>query len=277
MEILTRRRVTTLRSQRFEMHNGYYLLCLVALILVSPQVGFGGTIIAASPSATNVQTAINGAVDGDIVIVPAGSATWTTGVVVSGKSITIQGAGIDQTIITGATGNPSGSFTLYFTAMNRKPFRVTGITFHSDSVLYGFSEVQAQSDSVGFRIDHCKFTNLTRRGIVAGGAQGLAFTEGLIDHCTFEVAGNFSAQGVTVSANTFTEPPAVGPEGSLSSWVILPQWGTSHYVYIEDCTFNFSIRNDDGVELYDGGRAVIRHCAFINTGIGVHGCDSSAR
>jgi hypothetical protein len=55
--------------------------------------GVGTTIVAASCSEADVQSAINACPEGGTVIIPAGTATWTgTGISVS-KGITIQGAG----------------------------------------------------------------------------------------------------------------------------------------------------------------------------------------
>ena len=62
-----------------------------------------GTINAASCSRSDVQTAINSAIDGDVVIIPAGNCRWTAGVSRNLESanmgIKIQGSGDQQTII----------------------------------------------------------------------------------------------------------------------------------------------------------------------------------
>src|SRR5437867_1842405 len=55
-------------------------------------------INAASTAQDDVAAAIAAAVDGDSVIIPAGTSTWTTGVNVSGKAIRIQGAGSGRII-----------------------------------------------------------------------------------------------------------------------------------------------------------------------------------
>ena len=53
------------------------------------------TIHATSCSQSDMQSAISSASDGDMIIVPSGNCTWTSAVTLSGKAITIQGAGID--------------------------------------------------------------------------------------------------------------------------------------------------------------------------------------
>ena len=63
-------------------------------------------IKAASCAQQDVQRAIDAARDGDVVEVPAGTATWVAedqnhpAVQISGKAVTLRGAGVDQTVIT---------------------------------------------------------------------------------------------------------------------------------------------------------------------------------
>ena len=51
-----------------------------------------------SCNASDVQASINSASNGDTVIIPAGTCTWTSGVTISGKGIAIQGAGSGRII-----------------------------------------------------------------------------------------------------------------------------------------------------------------------------------
>jgi hypothetical protein len=82
------------------------VLAMTCLLGNSPLVAAAGkTITAASCSSANVQSAINSVVDGDTVIVPAGSCMWTSAVSINNKGITLQGAGIGQTIITNGSSN----------------------------------------------------------------------------------------------------------------------------------------------------------------------------
>src|SRR5207249_4345235 len=62
------------------------------------------SIKAASASRADVGTAVAAAVDGDTVVVPAGTASWTSTLEIT-KGIRIQGA----TIITGTRDNPTVS------------------------------------------------------------------------------------------------------------------------------------------------------------------------
>ena len=91
---------------------------------------------AASPELADVQAAIAQAQDGDTVNIPAGTATWPTGITIN-KGITLKGqtttsgggtAGAttdDQTVIIDET-----TKTVAVIQMNSdKPYRVTGLTF----------------------------------------------------------------------------------------------------------------------------------------------------
>jgi hypothetical protein len=69
------------------------------------------TINAATCNASDVQAAINTATEGQTVNIPAGTCTWTTGVTISGKGMTLTGAGsgrivaISSSTLTLATGS----------------------------------------------------------------------------------------------------------------------------------------------------------------------------
>ena len=67
------------------------------LFLTAPAVE-GATYVAASTKGSDVQAKINIARDGDTVVVPAGTARWTTQLSIT-KNLTLKGAGIGQTVI----------------------------------------------------------------------------------------------------------------------------------------------------------------------------------
>ena len=63
---------------------------LAALLFAASSAAQARIINAASPSLADVRKAIASAADGDTVIVPAGTAAWTSGLTIT-KGITIQG------------------------------------------------------------------------------------------------------------------------------------------------------------------------------------------
>lgn len=244
-----------------------FLLIFFALSLRA----FATNYNAATLSSADVQAAINLAtVPGDTVTLPAGSATWTTTINISGKNITFQGAGIGVTNITDNTSSGNGALKLTVTASNF--VRVTGITFisqntasASNGMLAIWNAVAASNDDVGFRIDHCAFNfPVAVRGITATGVYGL------IDHCTFtpSVAGSIHSIDITGSATN--------SDGGITPWKRPLAYGTNKFVFIEDCTFDYTGNNagDDCIDCYAGARWVIRHNNFIAISHGSHGLDS---
>jgi len=144
---------------------------------------------AASCSQTDIQAAIDAASDGDIVLVPAGQCVWSTlvahtpAVSISGKGITLQGAGIDQTVITDTSGTSWGESMLHVMGMEGHPFRITGFSFieiiDSEESTTGIS---IQGDCKNFRIDHNSFVSegANYTSVFVNGS-----TYGVIDHNDF--------------------------------------------------------------------------------------------
>ena len=73
--------------------NTKHFLIPGALLLFFANLAGATTRTAATCNSTDVQNAINASAAGDTVIIPAGTCTWTAGVTVSGKAITILGGG----------------------------------------------------------------------------------------------------------------------------------------------------------------------------------------
>lgn len=134
-----------------------------------------------TPDQASVQTCVNSAGIGDTLLISVGSATWTTAVTIpSNKNLVIQGAGIDQTVIT-------VNASLHGMNVGQGNKRITGFTFITPKgSTYGVA-----IDGDGWRIDNTKFVNLTT-GTYAGSiwARGGRQTApygptGLIDHVVF--------------------------------------------------------------------------------------------
>jgi len=186
-----------------EIHFFVRMVCLISFIsaVVLVTEAEARAIAAAGCSQQEVQKAIDAAADGDTVLVPAGSATWTTShenrpaVVISRKGrekrTTLQGAGIDKTVIIDATGSECFQVPIktsergIYTGDRDKAFRITGFTFEGKS---GNALISA-TGYTNWRIDHCRFENSDRSLWVSG--------IGLIDHCVFDKKGN--GQSIFVS------------------------------------------------------------------------------
>src|SRR6266446_6652748 len=74
------------------------ILSGIAIFLFTTLTLPGASYSAASAKVTDIQAKIDLAHDGDTVVVPAGTAQWTTPLSIT-KNITLKGAGIGQTVI----------------------------------------------------------------------------------------------------------------------------------------------------------------------------------
>lgn len=213
------------------------------------------TVLAEDLTQAAVQAAIDEAVDGDTVVMPEGTATWNASVDIGeqltwgenptyeSKSMILQGAGMDRTVITEGTIN--------FTGVEDKPFRITGLT------LLGTETGSDAGINIGgvsrqYRVDHCRF-DLGKRSIWASG-------EGLIDHCTIIRTSHSQGLAVIGAGDRDWDKPA-----SL---------GTKKAVFIEDCRFEFDEPYDGALDAYGGARYVFRYNTVWNTHAGHHGRDS---
>jgi hypothetical protein len=217
-------------------------------VIGSHYVSSGNTIWAASPSYADVVAAIALADPGGTVRIPAGSATWSSQLVIS-KALRLIGAGIGQTVITNAYSNSSGSLSESKGFILLKPsdyslnpaIRISGFsipcTGQSYCIMpYNRSDPAQIWDRI--RIDHIAFSSHERGIRVVGHAYGVA------DNCTF-------------SSGTI----ALSSAGSQAvSWNQLTYTlGTGNVFFYEDCVVNMSPSWDTQLDGGAGGRFVLRH------------------
>jgi hypothetical protein len=232
----------------------------------------GNVVHAASCEQGDVQAAVDAAGDGDVVLVPPGECTWTTpqdefgnyshdpSVVIQEKAITLQGAGIDRTVIVdGTLGCDSdcwGQYPLRIVGAEGKPFRLTGISFRGaqGGPPDAFGVVNISGTCKDFRVDHCKFENNHTRGLIVSG-----HTYGVIDQCVF-LRENEAVQCI------------YGRGDNHEAWQRPLTLGTAAALYIEDCLFEHQGGYSGGVIDGDSGvRYVIRHNMVINSYVVHHG------
>ena len=212
---------------------------------------------AASASLANVTSAYALCSDGDILSVPAGTATWTTTLTIN-KAIQLIGAGIDQTIITDGTGN-NLQLIVWGTTSNTFS-RLSGFTFQGP----GGGDANTGAIAIegtchAFRLDHCKFDSLDKYAIF-----NHSWIYGVIDHCQF--------LNCTASLEVKMENYGGGDYGD-GSWADADNWGTTNALYVEDCSF----WNNGGLDGCDGARVVWRYNHITNNAIASHGTESSGR
>lgn len=247
--------VCRMRSKLFgDGLAGVFVLVFFACNLVCCSGAHAESVKAASCSQRDVQDAIDAARGGDVVEVPAGTARWVAAdrrrpaVLISGKVITLRGAGMDQTVIT--DGNTVAWQDLLIWIQGEKPARVTGFTFEgSIDRNRGAAAIAVRGDCRNWRIDHCRFRGSPRGVWAYGGCFGL------VDNCSFLDVG----QGVVMKGH-----------GSRS-WERPLALGLPEAVYIEDCSFRGGGSATDG---YHGARFAFRHNLLVDTHVAQHGCDS---
>jgi hypothetical protein len=251
---------------------------LAALLFAASSAAQARIINAASPSLADVTRAIAPAVDGDTVIVPAGTAAWTSGLTIT-KGITLVGqtttdpvnkTANDRTIITdnvarGAGGRP----IIRVQSAPGRSYRVSGITFAPGSVteLNPNGAVKLTGDSQAVRVDHCHFNNLAYQASmikVAGAVYGV------IDHniMLFNAGNN---QSVIIfnggTSNVYGD----------DAWAAPANYGGSNFIFLEDNCFNnitnpnreFAGATDD----FDGGRWVFRYNHCYDVEVQTHGTE----
>jgi hypothetical protein len=242
--------------------------CLVAAGL-SCEATHAETRAAAALTSEAVREAIDAAKDGDIVELPAGTAVWSkgwnTGHGAKMKAITIQGAGIDKTIIDDGRAKPDAPpFVLL--GVEGKPFRVTGITF--DGTGYpnagnwgGLMEIQGTCKN--FRIDHCKFKNADRMLTISGD------TYGLVDHCKFD---GQQSHGGNVQPVDFSGAGAANYRKPLSLGTAQAMYFEDNEVYIAPFAGTGGTRtgNNPWIAPHGGSRVVIRYNKLVNSQLEIY-------
>ncbi len=219
------------------------------LLSTAPHAG-AATIAASSCSNTAVTTAMASAIDGDTITIPAGNCTWS-GAITTSKGITIQGAGINVTIING--------YGFDLTVPNGKSWRVTGMT------LRGSACIGAYTNSKSWRVDHIMFDAVSpgsrcQNRIIWIEPTGPDYTKGLIDHNTFQSPGAIQVH-----------MRAAG-DGGNGEYIRSLGLGTDDAVYIEDNAFIHSTLqiSNPTTDCDGGGRLVFRYNTVQNSYFEMH-------
>ncbi len=248
-----------MKSQRSLVTLVTAILAVLVVVFSSAGVAGAATWTAASCSYTDVSNAINEASSGDTVIVPSGSATWSTSLSIT-KGLIFKGAGIGQTVITGNITNQYVGVVTYSPANPslNEPFRLTGFTINANSMsngvnIYNGSTTVALSQ---IRVDHNQIE-------YAGGANAnrgirrLGMIYGVFDNNAF-IEGQANSEGAE---------PGGAPDWALESQT----FGTANNIFYEDNTFtNTTLR--PFVDGEQGGRYVLRYNTLTNTTVGAFPC-----
>jgi hypothetical protein len=258
-----------LRSDEMKIW-GFVLICVLSASLAN-----AATINATSCNQSQVATAISSANTGDTIVIPAGTCTWTTTLAVS-KSITLQGQGVNSTVIVdGITAPSSGAkppairWTVSGNALNR----LTGVTFDGGSVggldnstHSGIVSINGSGNSL--RMDHLTFTNLNR----TVGVQVMGNVTGVIDHVIFNIGSHY---GLYIFHDNWQ---GVGGYGD-NSWAQPNTFGSADFLFVEDCQFLGPSGSGIswGSDGWMGQRVVFRRDSYVNVLWANHGTETSGR
>ena len=267
---------------RFALRD--FTIPIVALLSIfmflQSEASWAATISAASCSYSDVNSALDRASNGDTVLVPPGTCTWSTSMdfdtnVTGGtnKYLTLQGAGIDQTIIIDGVSKapfPNIAYLIRWTTVNGGLTRISGFTFQGGSSQDSYNQgmIYIRGNSQQFRFDHNK--------VIVGGTSGMMMygnVVGVLDHDYFNVSKGWGLY-------TFHE--SWGGKGSYgdNSWASPSTLGTQQALFVEDSTF-FNDQSNGfhryAVDGWEGGRVVFRNNSFIACTWGNHGTESGGR
>src|SRR5437868_6241466 len=262
-------------SSRIVLSGVRYTFLLILLLIVLGRIE-AATISARSVSSADVGAAILAAHDGDTVVVPAGTASWTSGLTIT-KGITLRGANVNPgdnlTVVLDNTPRGQAGNILNIKLLPTQSFRMTGFTFRYGSVTVRNPNppIIISGTCPSIRMDHCHFDQLYGYHFAAAG-----WLYGVIDHCIFDARSGSSEVFLVFHSNWGGGSNGFGD----GSWVEPPYFGSQKFIFIEDCVFN----NLDGgqttngaIDSWSGGRYVCRYNIFNNTRPGNHGTETSGR
>lgn len=238
----------------------------------------------------DAQTAVDGASNGDIIQLPAGTNGWAVGLDMKGKAITVAGAGLYAPVII----NETNSYVTNYNSVGTKIFdgltdrtkaimfnvfeqtnlawcRITGIHFaggtnSSDNLAGTIKMIGLPNSAWGstnlprWRIDHCWMDKIRGRMTFYGAHAGL------IDHCFIDQGGQ---------AGTVFQGRRQDEQNSYSSWSSDVIFGTpDEGVYMESNTITNSSHRG-GTDGFAGARFVSRYQLYLNSSLENHGTESA--
>jgi hypothetical protein len=263
-----------------------------------------GTYTAASCNLSDVNAVINGpthtAGNGDVIIIPAGSCTWTSGISVSGKGITIKGTGTPNS--TPSTTGASASCTQTAITVNNVNhlFTLSPGTSTSLSRISCMKILTTNPSSVGppitawgsctsstcpnLRLDNISFDS-SLQGCCASQSNSIITTDsifGVIDHNT--IAGPAGSTWPPMEFINYMNSAwnGVGDYGD-NSWASPSNFGSSKLLYLENNAFGQAViigETEAQVNGHEGGGRIVGRfntCNGCLSGLSNHGTDSNGR
>lgn len=265
------------------------IVLIISLIIVASESGYAGTCgssadgsgsthctgsfpwNADSTSYEDVNHCVNNcANEGDLVIVPSGTATWTSTLAIT-KGIALRGAGAGSTTITNGGGMSYIITVIPATPADNPYVAIMGFTFDANN---DGSCILVQNHNIiydydNFRIHHNMFKNTYNVDRRVGSIWAVGMVFGLIDHNTFQ--GNF----YHIDLRGYEEYSWDKYEKAADNTLVYSSLGMggARFLFVED---NFFTGHAEGViQSGQGARWVSRYNTIDGTDIGalfdIHG------
>lgn len=240
---------------------------MTLLLLLGATTSHAAERLAPSCSRDDVGATVAAASPGDVVLIPAGTCSWTVGLAVD-KPLTLRGAGQTATVLRDGVPKDSPTQANLILVDDAPGFRLTELTIEGqaqDPDVYNRGHVLIAGATSGFRVDHVTF-----KDTVTVGVRSVGRSTGLVDHCTFDY--DFHG-GVDVWHDRWD-----GGSWGDTSWATPSNFGSDDLVVIEDCSFINRASGAGGfVGVQAGGRAVVRHNHVRADTFFLSGTDSAGR
>jgi hypothetical protein len=255
---------------------------LAALLLVASGAAQAKIIDARSPSLNDVNAAIASAADGDTVMVPAGTAAWTStltitkGIQLIGKTTTdpVAGTAVDNTIIQdNVTRGTQSSAIIRVTSVSGKSYRVSGLSFQPFATTPGINGmIVLAGNSHSVRLDHCHFKPGLAQGVyvaVTGAIYGVA------DHNILEFTK--IAESFFIRMGNWPNPDGTDGIHGDGAFAAPTAFGSEKFFFIEDnyfikrVTYELNGATDD----FSGARWVFRHNHCYDIELQTHGTEGA--
>ncbi len=218
-----------------------FVTCL--FLLFFPIFSYAAQWNAQTCELAEVQSKVTSALNGDTVMVPAGNCTWNSALSLT-KTITLRGAGpsADGTKITYGGIN----HTLFSVGPNTTGYMdISGFWLLGGDGNYWSGTAMQLYGPVGWK--NLRVHNMVFDGNKQWSIKGGAYTNGVIDNCTFKG----SAHGIMLYGQGTTD------------WATPLTLGTADFFFIDNNTFNwndwFGSSGAASFDLDKGGRVVFRY------------------
>ncbi len=226
------------------------IIC-ISLVVTSSMPCLSKTIKVASPGTDAniqpaIQSAVNSAVKGDVIELPAGQFIVNSNVLIT-KFISIRGAGLGKTILYRSEAAPddylsrnvnwrgifrfninssskSGIFVADITFKSKKPSKVSG-----DGLSVAADIGIEMVNCVDFVITRCRFENF------GNGAVSINHDDSIVGGLIFKNEFYHNVKGVDGLGLGY----GVVIYGANNKWIRNPRFGSSNFIFVEDNVFDY--------------------------------------